>query len=52
MLEIVGSGNGDGEGISDTGISYSVEPTASRPGYSGNRGTGLRYENTMVRPMV
>jgi hypothetical protein len=51
MLEIVGSGNGEGEGISDTGISYSVEPTASGPGYSGNVGTGLRYEN-ILRPMA
>ena len=42
MLEIVGLGTGEGEGIPDTGISYSVEPTANGPGYSGTVGTGLR----------
>jgi hypothetical protein len=42
MLVIVGSGTGDGEGMSETGTSYSVEPIASNPGSSGNVGMGLR----------
>jgi hypothetical protein len=42
MVEMEESGTGDSEGISVTGISYSVEPTASGPGFSGKERTGLR----------
>ena len=42
MLVIVESGTDDGEGMSETGTSYSVEPIASGPGSSGNAGIGLR----------
>ena len=51
MVEMAESGTGEGEGISETGISISVEPTTSGPGYSGRVGTGLRCEN-MLRPMA
>jgi len=42
MVEMEESGTGDGEEISVTGISYSVEPTTNGPGFSGKVGTGLK----------
>lgn len=48
MDETEESGTGDGEGISVTEISYSVDPTASGPGYCGNVGIGLIDDRTMV----
>ena len=48
MVDIDGSGTGDGEGTSDTGISTSVEPTANGPGYLGRVGIGLMYDRTIL----
>jgi hypothetical protein len=47
MFVIVGSGTREGEGMPETGTSYSVEPIASGPGCSGNVGIGLREENML-----
>jgi hypothetical protein len=48
MVEILGSGVGEDEGISETGISHSVVPTLCGPEGSGRVGMGLRYDEIIV----
>ncbi len=47
MVDMLGSGTFDEEGMSQIGISYSEVPTPSGPRYVGKYGTGLRLENIL-----